>query len=86
MSESVVLVCDVCGHPATVTVPFTMRGQNWQKDLCDTHAAELLRGARTPRRGRRRAAPPPEKKQATPAQLAAMAKARAARKAKATAV
>ncbi len=60
MAEQVVIVCDVCGAPATSTVTVSVQGgaragQKFTKDLCDTHLAEIVRGGRKPRRGRRRA-------------------------------
>jgi hypothetical protein len=54
MGEQTILVCDVCGRPATETVTIRAGGRNLVKDLCSTHLAELTRGARAPRRGRRK--------------------------------
>ena len=54
MSEQTILVCDVCGRPATETVTIRAGARNFVKDLCSTHLAELTRGARAPRRGRRK--------------------------------
>jgi hypothetical protein len=53
MAERVILVCDVCGAPATETVSFKANGRSLQKDLCQVHLAELTAGARAPKRGRR---------------------------------
>jgi hypothetical protein len=52
MAEHVLLVCDVCGKPAADTVAITARDKPYRKDLCSEHLAELLLGARTPKRGR----------------------------------
>jgi len=54
MSEKTMLVCDVCGKPAEQTVTIKSGLRSLWKDLCSTHLAELLRGTRTPRRGRPR--------------------------------
>jgi hypothetical protein len=51
MAQKIVLVCDVCGAEPARTVTLRVAGANWQKDLCETHVAELLNGARRPRRG-----------------------------------
>jgi hypothetical protein len=53
MAERTILVCDVCGAPATETVSFKAGGRSLQKDLCEVHLAELKAGARAPKRGRR---------------------------------
>lgn len=53
MAEKTILVCDICGRPATETVSFKFGGATLQKDYCDEHLAELTDGARRPRRGRR---------------------------------
>jgi hypothetical protein len=61
MAEQMVIVCDVCGAPATASVSIAVHGggsrdgQKSTKDLCDTHLSELLSNARKPKRGRRRA-------------------------------
>jgi hypothetical protein len=52
MAEQVTVVCDVCGRPSAETVAITARDTPYRKDLCSEHLAELLRGARAPRRGR----------------------------------
>jgi hypothetical protein len=54
MAETVLVVCDVCGAAPAETVGISARGRNYQKDLCAMHGAELLKGARAPRRGRPR--------------------------------
>jgi hypothetical protein len=56
MGEQVILVCDVCGRPATQTVTIKVGRTNYAKDVCETHLSELTAGARRPRPGRRRAA------------------------------
>jgi len=52
MAERVMLVCDVCGKPASETVSIRAGGRSLQKDVCETHLAELTKGARAARRGR----------------------------------
>ena len=54
MGERTILVCDVCGQPATQTATIKVGRRSWAKDLCDRHVAELVVGARRPRPGRRR--------------------------------
>jgi len=62
MAEQVVVVCDVCGRPATSTILLSVskrsggarETQKWTKDLCDSHLTEITANARKPRRGRRR--------------------------------
>ena len=54
MGEQTILVCDVCGRPATETVTIRVGNRNYVKDFCSTHLAELTAGARAPRRGRRK--------------------------------
>ena len=60
MAEQVVIVCDVCGDPASAVVSLTVHsdsaraGQTYAKDLCARHLSDLLSSARRPRRGRRR--------------------------------
>jgi hypothetical protein len=56
VGESIILVCDVCGRPATQSVTFRVGRRNLVKDFCSTHLDELTAGARAPRRGRRRGA------------------------------
>src|SRR2546428_5196653 len=53
MAEAVMLVCDVFGKPEATTVTFRVGGRNLQKDFCSKHLAELVEGARAPKRGRR---------------------------------
>jgi len=53
MSESVVLVCDVCGAVAEEGVIIRAGGRNYAKDLCSKHLKEMLAGTHTPKRGRR---------------------------------
>src|SRR2546421_12904840 len=53
MGEQTILVCDVCGRPATETVTIRGGNRNYVKDFCSTHLSELTAGARAPRRGRR---------------------------------
>ena len=53
MSESVVVVCDVCGAVAEEGVIIRAHGQNYAKDLCSKHLKEVLAGTHTPKRGRR---------------------------------
>jgi hypothetical protein len=54
MAEAVIVVCDDCGKPAEQTVAFKVGGRSFQKDLCGMHLAQLVKNARTPRRGRPR--------------------------------
>lgn len=54
MAERVIVVCDVCGEPATDRIGIRASNRNLQKDLCESHVAELMRGAHSPRRGRPR--------------------------------
>ena len=56
MAERVLIVCDVCGKAPAETVGIKLRDQSLQKDLCSAHLAELVKGSRTPRRGRPRVA------------------------------
>jgi hypothetical protein len=53
MAEAIMLVCDVCGKPEATTVTIRVNGRNLQKDFCSKHLAELVQGARAPKRGRR---------------------------------
>ena len=53
MSESVVVVCDVCGAVAEEGVIIRAQGQNYAKDLCSKHLKEVLAGTHAPKRGRR---------------------------------
>ena len=54
MAEQMIVVCDVCGKPASDTISIRVGGRNLTKDVCETHLAELVAGARPARRGRRR--------------------------------
>lgn len=53
MAEAITLVCDVCGRPDAQPVTFRVNGENLVKDFCPRHIAELVQGARAPRRGRK---------------------------------
>jgi hypothetical protein len=55
MAEKTVLVCDVCGQPATQSVTIHAGSRRLVKDLCAQHVAELTKGSRPVRRGRPRA-------------------------------
>ena len=52
MANKTILVCDVCGEPATQSVTLVVGQRRLHKDYCGTHLAELIKGARPPRRGR----------------------------------
>jgi len=54
MAEKTVVVCDVCGKPASETVTIKVARGNYAKDLCAAHVTELIAGARRPRPGRPR--------------------------------
>jgi hypothetical protein len=54
MGEKTILVCDVCGRPATETATIKVGRRSFVKDLCGSHVSELTAGARRPRPGRRR--------------------------------
>jgi hypothetical protein len=54
MAEQMIVVCDVCGKPATETVTIKVSRGNFVKDLCAQHVTELTAGARKPRPGRPR--------------------------------
>jgi hypothetical protein len=54
MAERTIVVCDVCGKPATETVTIKVARGNYAKDLCAAHVTELVAGARRPRPGRPR--------------------------------
>jgi len=68
MGEKTILVCDICGKPASETVTIKAARGNFVKDLCSSHVNELVAGARKPRRGRPKAvaagAPRPAPKKA----------------------
>jgi len=53
MAQAIMLVCDVCGKPEATTVTIRVNERNLQKDFCAKHLAELVQGARAPKRGRR---------------------------------
>ena|SRR5438067_12647499 len=53
MAERTIMVCDVCGEQATETVTLQVGARKLLKDLCRVHVAELVQGARRPKRGRR---------------------------------
>lgn len=53
MAEAVMLICDVCGRPATGQATIRLNGRNWVKDLCAADSAALVKNARAPKRGRR---------------------------------
>ncbi len=87
MAEQVMIVCDVCGAPATASVNLqvhgggTKDGQKFAKDLCNTHLNELVANSRKPRRGRRRASvaggaavPPPVRRRTSSATKTTAAK------------
>ena len=74
MAEQTVIVCDVCGKPATERITFKAGGRSLQKDLCGEHLAVLTTGARPAKRGRRPAigasaapAPPRRRRKASTA-------------------
>jgi hypothetical protein len=54
MAERTIVVCDVCGKPASETATIKVGRGNFAKDLCATHVTELIAGARRPRPGRPR--------------------------------
>ena len=54
MAEKMIVVCDVCGKPASETVTIKVARGNYVKDLCATHVNELTAGGRRPRPGRPR--------------------------------
>jgi hypothetical protein len=54
MAERTVIVCDVCGKPASETITIKANSGNYAKDLCATHVAEFIAGGRRPRPGRRK--------------------------------
>jgi len=62
MAESIVIVCDDCGKPATATVTMKVVGNgagrpsSRVKDLCSKDLGEYLANSRKPTRGRRAAA------------------------------
>ena len=54
MAQALVVVCDVCGRPAVETVSLKVAARGYQKDVCQSHLDEMIKGARAPRRGRPR--------------------------------
>jgi topoisomerase IA-like protein len=54
MAERTVIVCDVCGKPASETITIKANSGNYAKDLCAAHVAEFIAGGRRPRPGRRK--------------------------------
>lgn len=54
MAERTIVVCDVCGKPASETVTIKVARGNYAKDLCAAHVTDLVAGARRPRPGRPR--------------------------------
>jgi hypothetical protein len=54
VAKGLPVVCDVCGGVPAETVSIRLPGRNLQKDLCASHVADLLKGARVPKRGSRR--------------------------------
>jgi hypothetical protein len=64
--EQNILVCDVCGAPASTTVTIKVDGKSLHKDLCGAHLSDLIQQARPARPGRRRSpGPVPAKRQST---------------------
>lgn len=57
MAQALVVVCDVCGRPAVETVSLKVATSGYQKDVCQAHLDEMIKGARSPRRGRPRTKP-----------------------------
>jgi hypothetical protein len=53
MAEQMITVCDVCGAPTTQTITLKVGTRNLLKDLCQRHVAEIVKGARAPKRGRK---------------------------------
>jgi len=59
VAERTVVVCDVCGEPAELSITFRVAGRNRVQDVCSNHLQELLRQSHAPRRGRRPSAARP---------------------------
>jgi hypothetical protein len=57
MALQTVVVCDVCGKPASQTVGLRIGGRSLTKDVCEGHLSELTAGARQAQRGRPRVRP-----------------------------
>jgi hypothetical protein len=53
MGERTIVVCDACGKLAAERVTIRIGDGSVQKDLCQAHLAELIKGSRAARRGRR---------------------------------
>jgi len=79
MAERVMVTCDECGAAPAEPVGIRVKNKNYQKDLCATHVAALLKGTRAPRRGRPRksdaaaSAPATPKRRGRPKKVAATA-------------
>jgi len=52
MAERTITACDVCGEPAAQTIALRVGTRNL-KNLCQRHLAEIMKGARPPKRGRK---------------------------------
>src|SRR5437870_5040628 len=48
MAEKTILVCDVCGQPATHTATILIGGRRLLKDYCDAQASGRVIGRRSP--------------------------------------
>lgn len=57
MAQALVVVCDICGKPAVETISLKVAARGYQKDVCQSHLDETIKGARAPRRGRPRTKP-----------------------------
>ena len=57
MAHAMVVVCDVCGRPAVETISLRVGTRGYQKDVCQQHLDEIIKGSRAPRRGRPRTKP-----------------------------
>src|SRR5712692_7960712 len=79
MAEQTILVCDVCGAPASTTVSIRVEGKTLHKDLCPEHVGELINGTRAARPGRRRSPGPAPKATASKARGKRASKAKAAK-------
>lgn len=83
MAQAITLVCDVCGRPEAKTVTIRVNSRNLQKDFCSRHLAELIQGARTPKRGRRPGSSSKSSSASKPAARKTVARKTVARKTKA---
>ena len=79
MAEQTILVCDVCGAPASTTVSVRVEGKTLHKDLCPDHVGELIDGTRAARPGRRRSPGPAPKATASKARAKRASKAKASK-------